>query len=118
VIIYSVRCTYISTKLIYVQIITYEFLSICKFSITYRFYIRIYDIQILHTDSLHTDLLFRDPNPYIITYGSKSVCNYLRILHTDSLSTNFIYGFITYEFYIQILHTDPNPFVIYLRIFL
>jgi len=33
-----------------------------------------------------------DLNPYVITYRSKSVCNYLRILHTDLLHMNFIYG--------------------------
>jgi len=38
-----------------------------------------------------------DPDLYVITYGSKFVCNYLCILHTDLLHRNFIYGFITYE---------------------
>jgi len=41
---------------------------------------------------LHTDLLPTDPNPYIITYKSKFVCNYLRILLMD------------------LLHTDPTDF--------
>jgi len=74
-------------------------------SIIYRFYIQIYYIPILYMNLLPTN-----PNPYVITYRSKSVCNYQLILHTDSLHTNFTYGFITYEFYIQILHRDPNPY--------
>ena len=115
---HQITITYILQKILdlhidyYIWIITYGFLSVCKFSITYEFYIQIYYIQILHSDSLHMD-----PNLYIITYRSKSVWNYLRILYTDSLHTGFTYRFITYEFYIQILHTDPNPYVIYYKFF-
>jgi len=60
----------------YIHIIIYEFLSICKFNIIYKFYIEIYYIQILHMNFTYK----------FITYGSKYVCNlcnYLLILHTN-----------------------------------
>jgi len=69
----------------------------------YRFIIYGFYIQILHTD-----LLLMDSNPYVITYGSKSICNYLQILYTDLLHKDFTYEFTIYRFYIQILHTDLN----------
>jgi len=81
--------------LIYIQIIIYGFLSVGKSSITYGFYIQIYYIWILYTDLLHTDLLSTGSNPYVITYGSKSVCNYhgfyIRIYYIWILHTNFTY---------------------------
>jgi len=55
--------------LIYIRIITYEFLFIGKFNITY-----INFIHILHTNLLHMNFIYR-----FITYGSKSVYNYIRI---------------------------------------
>jgi len=63
-------------------------------------------------DLLHTKLLPTDSNPYIITYGSKSICNYLRILYTKLLHTDFTYRLITHRFYIRILYTDTNPYII------
>ena len=74
--------------LIYIQIITYGFLSVYKFSITYGFIIYKFYIQIHYIWILHTDLLPTDPNPYVITYEI-----YIPILHTDLLHINFIYGF-------------------------
>ena len=39
-----------------------------------------------------------DPNPYIITYGSKFMSNYLTFLHTDLLYKDLLYMNFTYRF--------------------